>query len=350
MFCAFLLLLFLYNTTAYRVNNQIVPRQITPTYRLYGAYKPTSIAIYNDKPFKNTTTREIQRKINSILTLIRPQNILPTTVLCFSGGWIVNPSLVNLIQTKSFIVATFNTLLIMSSSMILNDLFDIEVDKINNPTRPLITGEITKKEAILLSLGLLSITELLSFLFFPRFLQYLIHAAILNIIAYTPIFKKIPIIKNISCAALISFSVIFTGLATTNMNIMGKIDDLMTFVRLLFFGSLYNEIILDIRDYDGDKMNSINTIPVLFGKDISLGVLFMITDINILWNTFALYKLYGTTVACILPILCNQLLVNLYFIKKHNYSVNSLTRSIHASFHSLYSILLYLCIIIAMKN
>jgi 4-hydroxybenzoate polyprenyltransferase len=148
---------------------------------------------------------------------------------------------------------------------------------------------------------------------------------------------------------LISFSVIFSGLAT-NMNIMGKIDVLITFVRLLFFGSLYNEIILDIRDYDGDKLNGINTIPVVFGKDVSLCVLFMITDINIIWNAFSLYKLYGTIIACILPILCNQLLVNLYFIKKYNYSVNSLKRSIQMSFQSLYSILLYLCIIIAMKN
>lgn len=347
MFCTFLLFLFLYNTTAYRVNTQFVPRQIVPASKLYSVYNPTkAIAQYNNDDNKLV---KIKRKINSILTLIRPQNILPTTVLCFSGGWITNPSFVNLIKTKSFIVATLSTLLIMSCSMVLNDLFDIEVDKINNPTRPLITGEITKKEAILLSLGLLSITEILSFVYFPRFLQHIIHAAIVNIVAYTPIFKKIPIIKNISCASLISFSVIFTGLAA-NMNIMGKIDYLMTFVRLLFFGSLYNEIILDIRDYDGDKMNGINTIPVIFGKDITLGVLFMITDINILWNTFALYKLYGSAVACILPILCNQLLVNLYFIKKQNYSTNSLSRSIEMSFQSLYSVLLYLCIIIAMKN
>jgi geranylgeranylglycerol-phosphate geranylgeranyltransferase len=350
MFYTFLLLLFLYNTNAYRVNNQIVPRQIIPTHRLYGVYNPTSIiTTYNDNPMNNSKIQQIQRKISSMITLIRPQNILPTSVLCFSGGWIMNPSFVNLIQTKSFAIATLNTLLIMSCSMVLNDLFDIEVDKINNPTRPLITGEITKKEAILLSLGLLSITEILSVIYFPRFLQYIIHAAILNIIAYTPFLKKIPIIKNISCAALISFSVIFSGLAT-NMNIMGKIDVLITFVRLLFFGSLYNEIILDIRDYDGDKLNGINTIPVVFGKDVSLCVLFMITDINIIWNAFSLYKLYGTIIACILPILCNQLLVNLYFIKKYNYSVNSLTRSIQTSFQSLYSILLYLCIIISMKK
>ena len=347
MFCAFLLFLFLYNTTAYRFNTQFVPRQIVPASKLYSVYNPTNaIAQYNNDDNKFV---KIKRKINSILTLIRPQNILPTTVLCFSGGWIMNPSFVNLIKTKSFVIATLSTLLIMSCSMVLNDLFDIAVDKINNPMRPLITGEITKKEAILLSLGLLSIAEILSFVYFPKLLQYIIHAAILNIISYTPIFKKIPIIKNISCASLISFSVIFTGLAA-NVNIMGKIDYLMTFVRLLFFGSLYNEIILDIRDYDGDKMNGINTIPVIFGKDITLGVLFMITDINILWNTFALYKLYGSAVACILPILCNQLLVNLYFIKKQNYSVNSLAHSIQMSFQSLYSILLYLCIIIAMKN
>lgn len=347
MFCTFLLFIFLYNTTAYRFNAQFVPRQIIPANKLYSVYNPTTAIVqYNNDDNKFV---KIKRKINSMFTLIRPQNILPTTVLCFSGGWIMNPSLVNLIKTKSFIVATLTTLLIMSCSMVLNDLFDIEVDKINNPTRPLITGKITKKEAILLSLGLLSITEILSFVYFPRYLQYIIHAAILNIVAYTPFFKKIPIIKNISCASLISFSVIFTGLAA-NVNIMGKIDYLMTFVRLLFFGSLYNEIILDIRDYDGDKMNGINTIPVVFGKDITLGILFMITDINILWNTFALYNVYGSAVACILPILCNQLLVNLYFIKKQNYSVNSLTHSIQMSFQSLYSVLLYLCIVISMKN
>ena len=351
MFCTFLLFIFLYNTTAYRFNYNTVVRlnQITP-YQLHSVYNPTSTItpyIHGNKKH-NTKAIKLKNKINSILTLIRPENILPTTVLCFSGGWIMNPSFVNLIKTKSFIVATLNTLLIMSCSMVLNDLFDIEVDKINNPTRPLITGEITKTEAILLSLSILSITEILSFVYFPKKLQYIIHAAILNIVAYTPIFKKIPIIKNISCASLISFSVIFTGLST-NMNIIGKIDYLMTFVRLLFFGSLYNEIILDIRDYDGDKMNGIKTIPVVFGKDITLGVLFMITDINILWNTVALYKLYGTALACILPILCNQLLVNLYFIKKQNYSVNSLAHSIQISFQSLYSVLLYLCII-AMKN
>jgi geranylgeranylglycerol-phosphate geranylgeranyltransferase len=182
----------------------------------------------------------------------------------------------------------------MSASMVINDLFDIELDKVNNPTRPLITGEITKTEAIVLSSVLLAITEILSFYFLSKNLQIITKISTINIIMYTPIFKKIPIIKNISCASIIAFSVLFTGLASSTQNMSStKIEYLISFVRLLFLGSLYNEIILDILDYEGDKQNNINTIPVLFGKDISLSILFIIANVNIVWNTFAIYKLYG---------------------------------------------------------
>ena len=86
----------------------------------------------------------IIKKIHSISQLTRSGNIIPTLLLSFSGGWIMNPSISNLIHSTPFITSNINTVLIMSLSMILNDLFDIEVDKLNNPSRPLITGEISK--------------------------------------------------------------------------------------------------------------------------------------------------------------------------------------------------------------
>jgi len=298
----------------------------------------------------NNIKNKIIQKTQGSFKLIRPCNIVPTLLLCISSKWIVNPSFIDLIKSTQFIAATAITLLIMSASMVINDLFDIEIDKVNNPTRPLITGEITKTEAIVLSSVLLSITEILSFYFLSKNLQIITKISTINIIMYTPIFKKIPIIKNISCASIIAFTVIFTGLASSTQHMSStKIEYLISFVRLLFFGSLYNEIILDIRDYEGDKQNNINTIPVLFGKDISLSILFIIANVNILWNTFAIYKLYGFKVACILPILCNDLFVNIYCIKKHNYSTESLIHAVDISYRSLYSILLYLCIIAKMK-
>ena len=109
----------------------------------------------NTRLLSNTQyDNKIIKKFRDVSKLTRSVNIIPTLLLSFSGGWIMNPSTSNLIHSTPFIVSNINAVLIMSLSMILNDLFDIEVDKLNNPSRPLITGEISKIEAISLS-GLL---------------------------------------------------------------------------------------------------------------------------------------------------------------------------------------------------
>jgi len=81
-------------------------------------------------------------------------------------------------------------------------------------------------------------------------LNLIIQLSILNIIIYTPILKKITFIKNISCASLISFAPIFSGL-TTNIN--NNYCLLYTLCGMIFLGSFYNEILLDIRDKDDDE-------------------------------------------------------------------------------------------------
>ena len=90
---------------------------------------------------------QIQNKANSFIKLSRAKNIIPTAFLSFSGGYLINPSITNLLHNSNFILSSIITSLIMSTSMIINDVCDIEIDKVNNKDRPLITGEITKSEA-----------------------------------------------------------------------------------------------------------------------------------------------------------------------------------------------------------
>jgi hypothetical protein len=116
----------------------------------------------------------ICNKFQSFLKLMRVKGIPPTFLLCFSGGWIMNPSLPNLLKSVPFIVSVVNTLLITSASMVINDIFDINVDRINSPHRPLITGEVTMKEAYLLSALLLGGAEYLTFRFLPFNLQMIV--------------------------------------------------------------------------------------------------------------------------------------------------------------------------------
>lgn len=215
-------------------------------------YKPT---ILYENNINNDIPNSIFNKINSYLKLIRYKNILPTLLLSFTGGWLMNQSIIQLLESPYFIISTINTILIMSSSMIINDIYDIEIDRINNFNRPLVTGEINIRDALLFYFILLGSIEFLNLNYLPYNLQTIIHLTIFFINIYTPILKKIPLIKNISCAFVVSFSLFFAALSSTNKYIvLNKNFGLLSiFLSLIFFGSLYNELLLDMRDYEGIK-------------------------------------------------------------------------------------------------
>jgi geranylgeranylglycerol-phosphate geranylgeranyltransferase len=297
----------------------------------------------------NTNNALQKNKVKSFLKLIRYNNILPTFFLSFTGGWIINPSIINLLYSKSFVISTINTILIMSTSMIINDLYDIEIDKVNNPNRPLITKEITIKEAIFSVVFLLSFTEYLNIFFLPENLQYIIHMSIIDIIIYTPIIKKILLVKNLFCAGLVSFTIFCSGLASSHNNLMvmnhnfGLLSITLT---LIFFGSLNNELLLDIRDYEGDKKNNINTFPVVFGKKITWILCNLITIFNMLSCSLSLYYLYNNVKIlgiCFIPFII--VLINLYKIKNNNYSEESIVKFMKKINNPLFLLLLYICIL-----
>jgi len=309
--------------------------------------------------------QHIKTKIKSIGTLVRAKNIIPTLCISLSSGYIVNPSFKNLLLDQKFLISTLITNLIMLLSMIINDLFDIKIDKINNPGRPLINGEIGKKEAILYASSLTLLIEYLSLKFLPYYLQLFVNIILFNIFIYSPILKYITFIKNITCATVISMSSIFVGLATNSIlnkknievfhklqttadplpgqALQGSAELLLIFSKLLFFGSFYNEVLLDIHDYDGDKKNNIETIPVLYGKKNTLKlleiVLFSITPSI----CKLLFDLFNMKVSIIIPILLSPLFNNLINIEEKNYSKEIIKKSVNETNTSLFSLLFYFC-------
>ena len=285
-----------------------------------------------------------KNKIISFLKLIRISNVLPTLFLSFSGGWIMNPSLINLLNSKIFIVSTINTLLIMSSSMIINDLFDIELDKINNPTRPLVTKEISIKEAIISFISLISLTEFLSIKYLPTNLQFIINLMIINVILYTPFYKKIIFFKNIICSSIVSFTIFFSGLSSSNyyMSTSKKFNILSIVISSIFFGSLYNELILDMRDYEGDKENNIQTVPVIIGNKNSWLLANLILYFNMFSSSFSIIYLFNYNYGLLLSFIYIPLLYDLNSIKKNNYSKETIINASMNMTKPLFFLLLYL--------
>jgi 4-hydroxybenzoate polyprenyltransferase len=288
-------------------------------------------------------TYVISKKIKSIVKLTRAKNIIPTLFISLSSGYIINPSLKNLLLDQQFLISTFITNLIMLLSMILNDLFDIKIDKINNPGRPLVTEEIGKKEGIFYASSLFLFIEYLSIKFLPYYLQLFVNIILFNIFIYSPILKYITFIKNITCALIVSMSSVFVGLATNSIFNTNNIGLLLIFSKLLFFGSFYNEVLLDIHDYDGDKKNNIETIPIIYGKKNTLKLLeialFSITP----WICKLLFDLFNMKVAIVIPFLLSPLFNNLIKIEEKNYCKEVIKESVSETNISLFSLLFYFC-------
>lgn len=283
----------------------------------------------------------IQKKTSGFIKIIRTENIFPTFLLSISSGFIMKPKLLVLMKSMPFMVAVVITMLIMTNSMVINDLFDMEIDKINAPTRPLITGDITKNEAIGISIGLTLISELLSLRYLNASSQTIVHMANAIIILYTPIFKRILFIKNLVCSGLISFSTIFPALCIGNTN--ENYNLLMVLARMILFGSMSVEILYDIKDADGDIKNGINTIPIKYGKPFTYRLVCKILTFSILTNMFVLSNLYNPIYGITFFILQSPMLTRLLDVKNTVFGKKTIKKYGLKTTETLTTTLIFLC-------
>lgn len=299
--------------------------------------------LYNNDKHNNYFIKK--NKINNFLELIRYKNIIPSFFLSFSGGFIINSSINELFENTNFIISSIITILIMSTSMIINDLYDIDIDKINNKNRPLVTGEITKSEAIISVILLSSLIEYFNS-YLSHNLQIIVNVSLFLIYIYTPIIKKIFLIKNIFCALLISFSIFFSGLSTSESLINNKNYDLFLIeISLIFFGSLYNEILLDITDIKGDKINNINTVPVILGKKNTLIIECFILIYNILSSFYTLLFVSDIKYAILFQFSFIPLIYDLYQIFKNDLDDNYIKKAIRNLNIPLFLSVIYICLL-----
>jgi geranylgeranylglycerol-phosphate geranylgeranyltransferase len=292
--------------------------------------------MYDKKDNIQMLSNPIQ-KTHGFLKLIRYKNILPTLLLTTTGGFLQTQSITQLLRSKSFLASSMITVCIMASSMILNDLFDIHVDKINNANRPLVTGEVRPSEATAYAAFLLFCAEYLT-RYLPQQMQMVANWAIVNIVLYTPILKRIPLLKNLSCATVVAFSLYFAGKSATH--IVATSPLLYVAAHTVFFGSLHNELLLDIRDIEGDAKNNIRTVPGLFGKTAA----WSLATIGMIYNVFKISTVLSVQYSPTPFVMAmSPIFYHLYQIRRQNYSSVAIKKAVDFTNVPLLLSLLYFC-------
>ncbi len=158
-------------------------------------------------------------------------------------------------------LAAISVFLVTSGGNIVNDIVDIDVDKLNHPNRPLVTGKIAAGTAKVYAVLLFAIAAAVSFM-----ISYIaisvVMVAIFLLVAYEISLKRKGLSGNFVISLLIGEIFIFGGVAVNSYFRM-----IFLFI-LAFFSNMSREIIKDVQDVEGDKDRM--TFPKVHGIKNSL--------------------------------------------------------------------------------
>lgn len=201
--------------------------------------------------------------LQGLLTLIRPINSIMIGFAVLVGIIITNSSLVfSEFSFVGFLIGFF----ISSYSMVINDIYDIDIDKINRPDRPLPSGRVTLNEAKLFSVFLLFIGISLSIISIIRYDSSILIFFITIFFSfiswlYSYSLKKRGLIGNFIVAISMTIPFIFGGIIINGFtNVL-----LLSFSTIAFLSGLGREIVKTICDVKGDKSKHVNTISITLG-------------------------------------------------------------------------------------
>ncbi len=170
-----------------------------------------------------------------------------------------------------------------AGGMVVNDVLDIDIDKVNKPDRPLANGSVPLEHAKLLYMILNAVGLAFGFLL-PPAAQYIALFAVLFIYFYSAVLKRTVLLGNLAVGFMTGLAFLYGGATVGNMD-RALLPAL--FAMLLNVG---REIIKDMEDVEGDRRNGAMTLPVKYGltAGAAAATLFLVSLIGAAVYPFAL--------------------------------------------------------------
>lgn len=195
------------------------------------------------------------KKLLAHIKIMRPLNLIIGAIVVVITASILNKTdHISVWFAALIVVICYN-----AAANAINDYFDIETDRINRPNRPLVTGAVKPRTALILSIVLFIVGSI--FAFTLPFTATIIAVAIALplMIFYSIWFKGMPLAGNFTIAFILGLTFLFAGAA---------LQDLKTMIipALLAFGlTIVRELVKDISDVEGDRKVNLQTFPIIAG-------------------------------------------------------------------------------------
>ena len=161
------------------------------------------------------------------------------------------------------VMASVCAFLVCAAGNVVNDIVDRQSDRINHPNRVLVRGRLPVRYAAILAMAL-NLAALLCAVSVNAAVTVAVVVAMAGLAGYNFYLQSVPVLGNLTVAALGGLTFITGGLALGNGHAFGLPGPLIPAVFAVVF-HLMREIIKDVEDMEGDRRSSVKTLPQLIG-------------------------------------------------------------------------------------
>lgn len=209
---------------------------------------------------------------------------------------------VTTLNTFGFSLLVIATVCIAAAGNIINDIYDIEIDKINKPTKVLIGKKISERTANRLFIVLNIIGVAIGFYLSnaigkPGFAALFIGISAL-LYMYASYLKGMLLVGNLLVSALVAMSLLivalfdlFPAITLANQASQSAIFKIVLhFAIFAFFINFIREIVKDLQDINGDKNGNMNTLPIVLGRKRTATTVFLLGVFMVCGVVFYMYE------------------------------------------------------------
>lgn len=190
-----------------------------------------------------------------LFTIIRPLNAVAAGLAAIVAYLIATGTVVPEALPLLFVVT-----LVTAAGNVINDYYDVEIDRVNRPDRPIPSGKVSLPAARAFAVTLFLLGILVS-LFTSILCTAIAVFNSLLLIFYAARLKRTPFVGNMTVSYLAASVFLFGGALGGFPGLL----HVMPFAVMTFFAMMARELVKDGEDIEGDKASGAVTIPIRFG-------------------------------------------------------------------------------------
>lgn len=216
-------------------------------------------------------------RIASFVGLMRPMNCTMMGFAVIIGAALASSQKLSG-SWMSLIYGFITGFALTAASMAINDYYDRSIDAVNEPGRPIPSGTVRPKEALVFAL-ILTVTGFLSA--YLANVLCLLAAVIAWVIfaVYTTVGKRSGLPGNFLVSACVAIPFVYGSIA-----IVGVVQlNVLVFASIAFLSNTGREITKGIVDVQGDKAQNVKTLAVRYGGRVAafVAVIFYLSAVGL---------------------------------------------------------------------